>query len=100
MFRDEKCSVDDYVTKFTSMKKKLSLIVAVRMDSHYLEQMDLYILELYKTTVVTQNLTQVDFDLMREPQMSHLNRLQKLKNSTTYKKDKHKHGSKNEDWGE
>jgi len=31
--------------------------------------------------------------------MSNLNRLQKLKNGTSYKKDKHKSKSQNEDWG-
>jgi hypothetical protein len=100
MFRDEQCSVETYVEKFTSLKKKLSKMEKVRLDSYYFEQMDEYIENLYKTTITTQIPTQTDFDLMREPQMSHLNRLQKLKNSTTYKKDKHKHGGKNEDWGE
>ena len=38
-------------------------------------------------------------DDIREANMSHLNRLQKLKNSSSYKKDKHKHNSRNEDWG-
>jgi hypothetical protein len=36
---------------------------------------------------------------IREAEMSNLNRLQKLKNGTSYKKDKHKSKHKNEDWG-
>ena len=36
---------------------------------------------------------------MRDAEMSNLNRLQKLKNGTSYKKDKHKAKRQNEDWG-
>ena len=39
------------------------------------------------------------FDDIRDANMTLLNRLQKLKNGTTYKKEKHKHKSKNQDWG-
>jgi hypothetical protein len=38
------------------------------------------------------NTLQTNFDLekMRDPQMTQLNRLQKLKNMTSYKKEKHR----------
>jgi len=38
-------------------------------------------------------------DDIRDANMTLLNRLQKLKNGTSYKKEKHKHKSKNQDWG-
>ena len=38
-------------------------------------------------------------DDIREANMTLLNRLQKLKNGSSYKKDKHKHKEKNQDWG-
>jgi len=38
-------------------------------------------------------------DDIREVNMTHLNRLQKLKNGTSYKKDKHKYKNQNQDWG-
>jgi len=36
---------------------------------------------------------------IREAEMSNLNRLQKLKNASSYKKFKHKQQAQNEDWG-
>ena len=43
--------------------------------------------------------TDKEFSDIREAEMSNLNRLQKLKNGTSYKKDKHKSKHQNEDWG-
>jgi hypothetical protein len=39
------------------------------------------------------------FNDLRDAEMSNLNRLQKLKNGTSYKKDKHKSKREQEDWG-
>ncbi len=100
MFRDKECTLESYTVKFTALKKKLDEMEEVRMDSQYLEQLSKYIEELYRQTVMNNTLDEAGFNELREPQMSNLNRLQKLKNSASYRKDKHKHKSKNEDWGE
>jgi 5'-deoxynucleotidase YfbR-like HD superfamily hydrolase len=94
MFRDEKTTQEQFLKKFYELKKKLDEMVEIRLDSEYHHQLKAYIEKLY-------NESQHEFKLddIRSANMSSLNRLQKLKNGTSYKKDKHKHKSKDQDWG-
>ena len=50
-------------------------------------------------TLMFSLLSNTMLDDIREAEMSNLNRLQKLKNSSSYKKSKHKNRDNNEDWG-
>jgi len=94
MFRDEKTTQEQFLKKFEELKKKLDEQVEIQLNSEYHHQMKAYIFQLHQEC-------QHEFKLddIREANMSHLNRLQKLKNGTSYKKDKHKHKSQNQDWG-
>ena len=94
MFRDEETSQEEFLKKFKELKKKLDEQVEIQLNSEYHHQMKAYIDRL---TVEIEN----EFVLndTRDANMTLLNRLQKLKNGTSYKKDKHKHKSKNQDWG-
>ena len=94
MFRDEKTTQEQFIKKFDELKKKLDEMVEIRLDSEYHHQLKAYIEKLH-------NECQHEFKLddIRTANMSSLNRLQKLKNGSSYKKDKHKHKSKNQDWG-
>jgi len=94
MFRDEKTTQEQFLTKFTELKKKLDEQVAIQLNSEYHQQMKSYIDRL--TLEVESEFSLND---IREANMTLLNRLQKLKNGTSYKKDKHKHKEKNQDWG-
>ena len=94
MFRDEKTTQKQFLKKFKELKSKLDEQVDIRLDSEYHHQMKTYIDKLY-----TECLNEFILDNIREANMTLLNRLQKLKNGTSYKKDKHKHKSKNQDWG-
>lgn len=99
MLRDDKVSSDDFIVKFASLKKKFDERVVVHLDSEYHQQLKAYILRLYTQTCEAEEFTDKKFDDMRDAEMSNLNRLQKLKNRASYKKDKHKAKSQNEDWG-
>lgn len=94
MFRDEKTTQVQFLKKFHELKEKLDEQVEIRLDSEYHHQMKAYINKLFFEC-------QHEFilDDIREANMTLLNQLQKLKNGTSYKKDKHKHKSKNQDWG-
>lgn len=94
MFRDEQTTQEQFLKKFYELKKKLDEQTDIRLDSEYHQQMKVYIDTLY-----TESQGEFDFENIRSANMSLLNRLQKLKNGTSYKKDKHKHKSKNQDWG-
>ena len=99
MFRDDTVSAENFMVKFQQLKKKFDEKEEVHLDSEYHHQLVTYIERLYLQTCSSQNFTDKDFDDMRDTEMSNLNRLQKLKNGTSYKKDKHKDKHKNEDWG-
>ncbi len=94
MFRDETTTQEKFLKKFQELKKKLNEQVEVKLNSEYHQKMKAYIEQL-------DNELKNEFKLddIREANMTLLNRLQKLKNGTSYKKDKHKHRDKNQDWG-
>ena len=95
---DEVCS-QKFVLKFEELKKKFDEKVEVQLDSEYHQQLKAYIERLYQQTCSVELFSDKSFDDMRDAEMSNLNRLQKLKNNTSYKKDKHKAKRQNEDWG-
>ena len=99
MLRDDTTTADSFIVKFKTLKKKFDERVVVHLDSEYHNQLKAYILRLYAQTCEVEEFTDKIFNDIREAEMSNLNRLQKLKNGTSYKKDKHKSKSQNEDWG-
>jgi len=94
MFRDETTTQEQFLKKFQELKKKLDEQVEIQLNSEYHQQMKTYIERL-------ENELKDEFKLddIREANMTLLNRLQKLKNGTSYKKDKHRYREKNQDWG-
>ena len=94
MFRNQETTQKQFLKKFEELKIKLDEQEEMRLDSEYHEQIKAYINRLH-----TECQQEFDFDDIREINMTHLNRLQKLKNNTSYKKDKHKHKDRNQDWG-
>lgn len=99
MFRNDEVCSQKFVLKFEELKKKFDEKVEVHLDSEYHQQLKAYIERLYLQTCSVELFSDKSFDDMRDAEMSNLNRLQKLKNNTSYKKDKHKDKHKNEDWG-
>jgi len=87
------------MVKFEQLKKKFDEKTAIQLDSEYHQQLKAYIDRVYRETCGRETMDDEMFDSIREAEMSNLNRLQKLKNRTTYKKDKHKSQRQNEDWG-
>lgn len=94
MFRDETTTQETFLKKFYELKKQLDEQVDIRLDSEYHQQMKAYIDKLS-----LECSDKFELDNIRDANMTLLNRLQKLKNGTSYKKDKHKHSRKNQDWG-
>ena len=94
MFRNSDTTQEQFLKKFKELKINLDKHSNIMLNSEYHEQIKQYIDRLY-----SESQNEFIFNDIREINMTHLNRLQKLKNATSYKKDKHKHRSKNEDWG-
>ena len=99
MFRDDRVSSQAFVVKFEALKKKFDEKVEVSLDSEYHQQLKVYIERVYRQTCQAEEFNEKTFNDLRDAEMSNLNRLQKLKNGTSYKKDKHKAHRQNEDWG-
>lgn len=99
MLRDENVCSQSFMVKFEELKKKFDEKVVVQLDSEYHQQLKAYIDRLYEQTCVAEDFSDKSLNDIRESEMSNLNRLQKLKNGTSYKKDKHKSKHKHEDWG-
>jgi len=95
MFRDS----SSFVLKFEQLKKKFDERIEVHLDSEYHQQLKMYIVRLYAQTCEAESFSDKNYVDIKDAEMSNLNRLQKLKNGTSYKKDKHKAQRKNEDWG-
>ena len=95
MFRDETTTQEKFLKKFEELHKKVNEQVSIQLNSEYHQQMKSYI-ERLKLEVASESF---DLEDIREANMTLLNRLQKLKNGTSYKKDKHKYKEKNQDWG-
>ena len=99
MLRDEDVCSQRFMVKFEELKKKFDEKEAVHLDSEYHQQLKVYIERLYAQTCSVELFCDKSLDDIRDAEMSNLNRLQKLKNRTSYKKDKHKAQHKHEDWG-
>jgi len=99
MLRDEDVCSQTFMVKFEQLKKKFDEKADVQLDSEYHQQLKVYIERLYQQTCSVELFTDKSLNDIRDAEMSNLNRLQKLKNGTSYKKDKHKSKRQNEDWG-
>jgi hypothetical protein len=99
MFRDETVCSEKFTKKFTELKKKFDEKVEINLDSEYHQQLKNYIDRVYAQTCSVELFDDKKFNDLRDAEMSNLNRLQKLKNGTSYKKDKHKSKHEQEDWG-
>ena len=99
MLRDEDVCSQTFMVKFEQLKKKLNEKVEIHLDSAYHQQLKIHIERVYQQTCKAEIFDDKCLNDIREAEMSHLNRLQKLKNGTSYKKDKHKSQHQNEDWG-
>ena len=99
MLRDDTVSSKDFVLKFEQLKKRFDARMGIQLDSEYHQQLKDYVIRLHQVTCKDEMFSDKQLDDIREAEMSNLNRLQKLKNGTSYKKDKHKSKRQNEDWG-
>ena len=99
MFRDRDISAEKFVTKFRLLKEKLAQRESVMLESEYHRQLKSYIERVYADICGNDMFDDERLSDIREAEMSNLNRLQKLKNASSYKKFKHKQQVQNEDWG-
>jgi len=98
LFRQEETTAEKFVAKLDEMMRQLAKLEKPRMDSEYMQQAQAYIERLHMDTR-SDGFDDTRYAEIHEVEMSNLNRLQKLKNKSTYKKEKHRHGERDQDWG-
>ena len=96
LLRQEETTAVQFQNKFDELMQKLNKLESIRLDSEYLQEIKNYIDRLYNATRELNDKQLLD---IREAEMSNLNRLQKLKQRSNYKKDKHKNEEKDQEWG-
>ena len=91
MLREENTSQEQFINKFNALKTSLAKLKAVELYTTHHKEMEIYI------TLFHQRIELEEFILedIRDLELANLNRLQKMKNSGRYKKDKHKQSFKN-----
>ncbi len=99
MFRNKGLPASNFTEKFKQLKEKLDLMESNHLDLEYYKELEKYINRLYLQIVLNEEFSDSALNDIRDVEMSNLNRLQKLKNSNSYKKEKHKSKIKSEDWG-
>ena len=98
LFRNKRTTSSQFSNKFRQLMDELEKLEKPRMDSEYMRQTQAYIERLYADTRM-EEFDDDRYAKIHEAEMSNLNRLQKLKNKSTYKKEKHRHGERDQDWG-
>ena len=96
MFRSDETTAKQFLSKFDELKQGLDKLEEIRLDSEFLRETKSYIDRLHNDTL---DIEEKAFQNIKSAEMGNLNRLQKLKKRGTYKKDKHRNESKNQDWG-
>ena len=85
MFRNEGLSASEFTEKFKQLKKKLDLMESIPLDLEYYKELEKYINRLFAQVITNETLNDSTLNDIRDVEMSNLNRLQKLKNSYSYK---------------
>lgn len=84
MFRNKETTKKQITDRFFHLKEKLDLLWDVHLDTEYHREMRKYI-----ENIANRFTGHFDLDEIREKNMSALNRIQKLKNAISYKRQKH-----------
>jgi len=97
MFRDPQTGARSFLERFNELMERLDGLESIRLDSEYLRESEAHYRRLH------QSLHDAEFDdraldEMRDSAMSELNRLQKMKNRSSYKKEKHKERVHRDGW--
>ena len=98
LLRHDETTAEVFAAKLHELMQQFAKLEKPRMDSEYLQQAQAYVDRLY-AEICYDGFDDARYADIREAEMSNLNRLQKLKNKSTYKKDKHRHGERDQDWG-
>ena len=97
MFRDGQSTAAKFLERFDELMARLDALEKIRLDSEYLRESEAHYRRLHRS-LHERSFDDEELDGMRESAMSELNRLQKMKNGSSYKKAKHKERERSDGW--
>jgi soluble cytochrome b562 len=97
MFRNRDTNAESFRKKLDELVEKLDSLEKTRLESGYLNESEKYIRSIYSICTEEKFCDSI-LDEMREEEMSKLNRLQKMKNRNSYKKEKYMGALRRDGW--
>ncbi|WP_292657135.1 hypothetical protein [Nitratifractor sp.] len=97
MLRRPETSSADFRSRFSKLMQKLDSLESIRLDSEYLRESEAYYRRFF-SAIDHEDFSQQNLQEIREAEMSNLNRLQKMKNRSSYRKEKHREKAKSDGW--
>jgi cell division FtsZ-interacting protein ZapD len=97
MFRDPGTGSEKFLRRFDELMERLDELESIRLDSEYLRESEAHYRTLHKK-LHDSDFDDETLDALREQGMSELNRLQKMKNRSSYRKAKHRERVHRDGW--
>lgn len=97
LLRNSGTRAAEFRKRFDEMMERLDALESIRLDTEYLRESEAYYRRLYDD-VRSESFTDERLGEIREPEMSNLNRLQKMKNRSSYRKEKHRSHAERDGW--
>ena len=97
LFRREETKADELLRRFDELMERLDGLETIRLDTEYLRESEEYYRRLHRE-LHDSGFDQEMLQAIREGEMSRLNRLQKMKNRSSYRKEKHRNRPERDGW--
>lgn len=96
-FRNRDIDASTLKKKMKELMQGFEKLEKIRLDSEYMQESQKYIDDIYQK-VMDKDFDDIEMNNIRDEQLNKLNRLQKMKNKSRYKKDKYAHKQKADGW--
>ena len=96
-FRNHSIDAKTLKIKMQELMQGFSKLEKIRLDTEYIKESQNYIEDIYKH-IMSKDFDDKQLNSIRQEQIGILNRLQKMKNKSRYKKDKYAHKRATEGW--
>jgi len=97
LFRNDSTGSEEFRKRFDELMERLDALDSIRLDSEYLRESESYYRRLHGD-IHTAEFDDERLGEIREAEMSNLNRLQKMKNRSSYRKEKHRDRPERDGW--
>ncbi len=97
LLRNADTTAESFRRRFREMMERLDSLDTIRLDTEYLRKSEEHFRTLYRE-VQAPDFDDRRLEEIRDPEMSNLNRLQKMKNRSSYRKEKHRKQAQRDGW--